>query len=190
MRRESRLRLSQGNESYWQPRLYKINRDHEQAWESAQVPQRYAKGEAFETPDRRSMGAYANFAPRTVWQFVGEPVALVAPRHPRVAQGIARSTRVPEEVLRCKGMLTCPRTGVWRGHVAPEHPLARVYNRWDRFAYVEKGQSFADPRDQHLAVAPHEVRWLWLDNANQTGASGLTEVTLSDLHDAPGAIGT
>ena len=175
---------------YWLPRLSAIYRAHEQAWDSAQVPQRYAKGETFETVDRRSMGAYANVASRTVWQFVGEPVAVVQSSHPRVVQGIARTTRVPEEVLRCKGMLVCPRTGVWAGQVAKEHPLARLYNRWDRFAYVEQGQSFPNPQDQHIAVAPHEVRWLWLDNANRIRASGLTEVSLSDLHSAQDAFKT
>ena len=175
---------------YWLPRLSAIYRDHEQAWDNAQVPQRYAKGEAFETPDRRSMGAYANTASRTVWQFVGDAVAVVQSSHPRVVQGIARTTRVPEEVLRCKGMLVCPRTGVWAGQVAKEHPLARLYNRWDRFAYVEQGQSFPNPQDQHIAVAPHEVRWLWLDNANRIRASGLTEVSLSDLHSAQDAFKT
>ncbi|WP_261802543.1 sel1 repeat family protein [Variovorax sp. PAMC28562] len=169
---------------YWLPRLHAIYREHERAWDNAQVPQRYAKGEVFETMDRRSMGAYANTATRTVWQFLGDAVAVVQSSHPRVTQGIARTTRVPEESLRCKGMLSCPRTGVWAGQVAKDHPLARLYNRWDRFAYVEKGQSFPNPEDQHIAIAPHEVRWLWLDNANQIGPSRRTEVSLSDLHGA------
>ncbi len=169
---------------YWQPRLYVLYRAHEQTWERAQVPQRYAKGEVFEVVDRSSMGKYANVAPRTVWHYLGKATPATVGPHPRVTQGIARTTRVPEEVLRCKGMLVCPRTGVWAGQVAKEHPLARLYNRWDRFAYVEQGQSFPNPQDQHIAVAPHEVRWLWLDNANRIKASGLTEVSLSDLHSA------
>jgi len=173
---------------YWLPRLNvsagREYREHEAAWERAQVPQRYAEGEAFETMDRRSMGAYARIAPSTVWHYLGEAVPVSVAPHPRVAQGIARASRVPEPLLFCKGMLPCPRTGVWGGQVSREHPLARLYNRWDRFAYVEKGQPFPDPRHQHIAVAPHEVKWLWLDNANQRQWSGVLEVTLSDLHDA------
>ncbi|MDP9901825.1 tetratricopeptide repeat protein [Variovorax ginsengisoli] len=169
---------------YWLARLAKVYRDHEQAWEDAQVPQRYAQGETFEAADRRSLGAYANYAPRTVWHYLGEASPVHVPTHPRVAQGIARSTRVPVPLLHCKGMLPCPRTGVWGGQVPRDHPMARLYNRWDRFAYVEKGQSFPDPRHQHIPIAPHEVKWLWLDNANQPQRSGIVEVTLSDLHDA------
>ncbi|APW36797.1 hypothetical protein RD110_05980 [Rhodoferax koreense] len=170
---------------YWLPRLYNVYRAHEQAWEDAQVPQRYAQGEAFEPVDRRSMGAYANIAPRTVWQYLGEAVAQQPPLYTRVVQGVARTTRVPEPPLYCRGMLPCPRTGVWAGEVREDHPLARRYNRRDRQAYVLQGQSFPNPQDQHPEIAPHEVRWLWLDNANQIGDSGLLAITLTDLHDAP-----
>jgi len=175
---------------YWLPRLnvyaHRDYREHEAAWESAQVPQRYAKGEAFETMDRSSMGQWAKISPSTVWHYLGEAAPAPVAIHPRVAQGIARATRVPEPLLFCKGMLPCPRTGVWGGQVSRDHPLARLYNRWDRFAYVEKGQPFPDPRSQHIAVAPHEVKWLWLDNANQRQWSSIVEVTLSDLHDSQG----
>jgi len=173
---------------YWLPRLNvafgREYRDHEAAWERAQVPQRYDKGEAFETMDRSSMGPYAKISASTVWHYLGEASPVPVVTHPRVAQGLARASRVPEPLLFCKGMLPCPRTGVWGGQVAKDHPLARLYNRWDRFAYVEKGQSFPDPRHQHIDVAPQEVKWLWLDNANQRQRSGIVEVTLSDLHEA------
>jgi TPR repeat protein len=172
---------------YWLAQLSAHYREHEVNWESAQVPQRYAKGEAFETTDRRSMGVYANVAPRTVWRFMGEPFPLTQVPHPRVAQGIARGTRVPEPLLRCQGLQPCPRTGVWAGELPKEHPLVRLYNRWDRFAYLQEGGRFPDPRDQHIAVTPNEVSWLWLDNANQKSESGIAEVTLSDLHDTQGA---
>jgi hypothetical protein len=171
-------------DGYWLPRLHKVYRDHEQAWQDAQVPQRYAKGEAFDAVDRRSMGAYANVAPRTVWLYVGNAVAQAQAPHPQVLQGIARTTRLPQPILRCKGMLPCPRTGVWAAQVSDNHPLARLYNRWDQQAYVSQGQPFPDPRDQHIDIAPHKVRWRWLDNANQVGPSGLLAVSLSDLHDA------
>lgn len=171
---------------YWQPRLYAVYREHEQAWERAQVPQRYAKGEAFESVSRSSMGQYASVAPRTVWHFLGEAAPATTALHPRVAQGIARMTRVPEPLLRCRGGMPCPRTGVWSAGVPKDHPLAKLYNRWDRMAYVEKDQPFPAPRDQYIDLDPHEVRWTWLDNANQARTNGIVDVTLTDLHDKQG----
>jgi len=53
---------------------------------------------------------------------------------------------------------------------------------------VQAGQSFPDPRDLYLDIAACDVIWLWLDNANQPGESGMVEVTLSDLHDAQGVV--
>jgi len=171
---------------YWRPRLHEVYREYERDWENAQVPQHYSQGEVFEAVDRSSMGVYARAGARTVWQFVGDAVPVRIPVHPRIVQGIARGTRMPEPRLRCLGALPCPRTGVWDGQVRADHPLAALYNRWDRCAYVAKGQSFPDPRDQHIGIEPHEVRWLWLDNANQIGPTGDADVTLTDLHDAQG----
>jgi hypothetical protein len=171
---------------YWRPRLNALYREHEEAWERAQVPQRYAKGEAFEVVDRSSMGQYAKVAPRTVWHYLGEAVPATVELHPRIAQGIARGTREPEPLLRCQGTQPCPRTGVWAGQEPNDHPLAQRYNRWDRSTYVEKDGYFPNPMDQGIDIASNEVSWLWLDNANHVGLSGIADVTLTDLHDAQG----
>jgi TPR repeat protein len=171
---------------YWRPRLNALYREHEEAWERAQVPQRYAKGEAFEVVDRSSMGPYAKLAPRTVWHYLGEAVPATVALHPRIVQGIARGTRVPEPALRCRGTQPCPRTGVWAAHVPNDHPLAPRFNRWDRSAYVEKDGHFPNPLEQGIDIASNEVSWLWLDNANHVRLSGIADVTLTDLHDAQG----
>lgn len=170
---------------YWLPKLLRIVREHEADWEAAQVPLYYKKGETFDTIDRSSMGIYARNATRTVWEYLGEAVAVAAPPvHPRVAQGIARASHVPNPLQYCKGMRPCPRTGIWFGSVIEKHPLAGLYNRWDRFAYLARNQPFPDPKEQHIAIAPHEVNWTWVDNANQIGPEGLASVTLSDVHEA------
>jgi len=172
---------------YWLPKLHAIYRAHEQAWAQSQVPQRYIKGEAFEPVDRSSMGQYARVAPRTVWQYLGEAIPAAAAVHPRVAQGVARSTQVPEPHVRCRGSMPCPRTGVWSGRVPRDHPMAQLYNRWDRMTYIEKGHPFPNPRDQYIDIASHDVRWTWLDNANQARVNGIVDVTLTDLHGEQGA---
>ena len=168
---------------YWLPRLGTTVHPWQQQWNAAQVPQRYAQGEAFEALNRRAMGEHAPVA--TVrWHYLGQPVpAPAAPVHPRVAQGVARPTRVPEPPLLCRGQLACPRSGVWTPNLLDDaHPLARVFlDRWDRTAYVMEGQPFPDLRERYLAIAPHELRWRWIDNANRVGPGGLSYISLHDL---------
>ncbi len=171
---------------YWQPRLYALHREHEQVWERAQVPQRYEKGETFETVDRSSMGPYAKVAPRTVWHYMGEAVATTIGSHPLVAQGIARSTSMPEPLVRCQGSQPCPRTGVWLASIPKDHSFAARYNRWDRQSYVAHGRAFPDSGDGHLHIEPSTVTWLWLGNANELGFGGVANVSLGH----PGAEGT
>lgn len=164
---------------YWQPRLYALHREHEQAWERMQVPQRYEKGEAFEAVDRSSMGQYAKIAPRTVWHYMGEAVSMTATPHPYVAQSIARSVPMPEPLERCRGTQPCPRTGVWLASIAEDHLFAARYNRWDRQRYVAHGQAFPDFGGSHLYIEPGAVTWLWLGNANESGFGGVAHVSLS-----------
>ncbi len=163
---------------YWQPRLYALHREHEQVWERAQVPQRYDKGETFEIVDRSSMGRYAKVAPRTVWHYMGEAVSMTVPPHPLVAQGIARSTHMPEPLVRCQGTQPCPRTGVWSASIPKDHPFAARYNRWDRQSYVAHGQAFPESGSRHLYIEPSAVTWLWLGNANEAGFGGVAHVSL------------
>ncbi|QNK75268.1 sel1 repeat family protein [Variovorax sp. PAMC28562] len=173
-------------DGYWLLRLHAVRRDHERVWEQVQVPQRYAQGEAFEPVSRASMGQYATVAARTVWHYVGEAVPVTQHVHPLVIRGIARVTRVPEPRVECRGHRPCPRIGIWFGDLPDNHPLATRYNRWDRQAYLEAGQSFPDPAALQLEVAAGEVRWLWCDNANQARPSGIVDVTLTDLSGAKG----
>jgi hypothetical protein len=93
---------------YWLARLKEQGREYQREWNSRQLPQHYAKGERFDATDRSSMGEYARFnSPQ--WHYQGEAVKRAnAPPHPKVMQGIARSTRVPEPLLRCTGSRPCP----------------------------------------------------------------------------------
>jgi hypothetical protein len=170
---------------YWLPQLLEARDERHLQWDRAQMPQRYARGEAFEQ-NRRGLSPHDG---RVMWHYVGVPARRAAQAgDPRVAQGVARATRLPAPRQTCAGSATCPRTGVWFGHIKGDHPLAATFNRWDRQAYVQAGQSFPDPRDLYLDIAACDVIWLWLDNANQPGESGMVEVTLSELHNAQGVI--
>lgn len=75
---------------------------------------------------------------------------------------------------------TCPQTGVWAASVADEHPLSAVFNQWHAQAYVDQGQKFPAPKDQHLDIASREVTWRWLANANETRAPGLVYIRVSE----------
>jgi hypothetical protein len=165
---------------YWVPLYDLVRGDVQREWNETMTPMHYKRGEAFP-----SLAKYIEPGTGEVsWHYLGEPVPVTQAPNPRVAQGIARGTRVPEPLLRCNGAQPCPRTGVWAGQVPKDHPLARLYNRWDRFAYVQQDRPFPNPHDQCIDIAPQEVSWLWLDNANQRRRSGIVDVTLSDLHEA------
>jgi uncharacterized protein len=170
---------------YWLPQLTQSVREFQIEWSERQVPQRYARGEAFETPDRRSLGEYAKLI-AVQWHYMGEPVKLAAPAPPiEVARGVARMGRIPMPLLVCRGSRPCPRTGIWEPQVDDGHVLAKAFHEQNRQAYVEKGKSFPNPRDVYLDIDPREVQWLWADNANQPAAVG-KQITLTDLHDEQG----
>ena len=170
---------------YWFAQLAQSVREFQREWNQRQVPQRYAQGERFETPDRRSLGEYAKLI-AVQWHYKGEPVKLADPAPPvEVARGIARMGRIPLPLVICRGGKPCPRTGIWEPRIEGEHALAKVFDSVSRQAYVEKGQSFPDPREMHLDIEPHQIRWLWTDHANEPAAVG-TQITLSDLHDEQG----
>lgn len=167
---------------YWIAQLLEERDARAAAWNRAQLPQRYAQREAFDS-DREAMGLSRHDG-RIMWHYLG--VAFKRPEaevHPLVTQGIARTTRIPEPQQHCAGDALCPKTGVWFGSVPKEHPQASSFNRWDRQLYLETGQAFPDPRLLQLSIEPVDVSWLWLDNANVPGFAGVLDVTLSDLHD-------
>ncbi|HVL07791.1 DUF6396 domain-containing protein [Variovorax boronicumulans] len=165
---------------YWLAQLLEDRDARSAAWNRAQVPQRYAQREAFES-DRKAMGLSAHDG-RLMWHYVGVPFPRAEPRvDPRIAQGIARSTVVPEYALTCAGDVACPKTGVWSASIPKDHPSAARYNRWDRQSYVTQGQEFPNPESSHLHLEPGAVTWLWLGNANESGFGGVAYVSLSRL---------
>jgi uncharacterized protein len=80
--------------------------------------------------------------------------------------------------LQCNGLGKCPETGIWEGRISADHPLAALYNQWNRQAFVEAGQAFPDARRQHLDVAPADVRWTWLGSPNSLRVSGVHDIAL------------
>ncbi|HYP71205.1 MAG TPA: DUF6396 domain-containing protein, partial [Variovorax sp.] len=170
---------------YWLAQLTQSVREFQIEWNQRQVPLRYAQGERFDTPERKSLGEYAKVI-AVQWHYMGEPLKLADAAPPvEVARGIARMSRLPMPLVICRGSNLCPRTGIWEPEVEDEHALANVFHDTNRQAYVEKGQPFPDPRDMYLDIEPHEVQWLWADNANGPAAVG-KQVTLTDLHDEQG----
>ena len=170
---------------YWLAQLTQSVREFQREWNGRQVPLRYARGEAFDIPDRRSLGEYAKVL-SVVWHYMGEPVKQPDPAPPMVvARGIARMGRIPVPLLICRGSRPCPRTGIWEPRIEAEHVLAKVFDGISRQAYLERGQPFPDPRDVHLDIDASAVQWLWTDHANQPAPVG-KQITLSDLHDEQG----
>ncbi|MDR6741723.1 hypothetical protein J2X56_003748 [Herbaspirillum sp. 1173] len=96
-------------------------------------------------------------------------------------QGVLREIPVPSRELLATGLLPAPATGIWHGRIDPAHPLAKVFNQWNRQAYVEEGQPFPDPRDRGLDISPKEIEWQWLDQANQPLPSGRKAITIRNF---------
>jgi len=171
---------------YWLAQLNQRVREYQRDWNNAQLPLRYEKGEAFEALNKRSLGEPGQYLSAR-WFFLGEARQLPAPAPPpEVARGVARLSQWPAWAQRCRGARPCPRTGVWIGRISSEHALAKVFNRFERQAYVQEGQPFPDPKALHLDIAAHEVHWWWADNANQPGPAGIRLITLTDRHDDQG----
>lgn len=161
---------------YWIARLTHPRTDRHLAWNAAQLPMRYDKGELF---DRRREGLEPSDG-RLQFHYLGMPVAQAAlpplPLDLRVAQGIAREAERPMPELRCSGDTVCPATGIWAAHVADDHPLAAVFNQWHRQSYVIAGQPFPDPRSTPLNVDPGAITWIWWGQANHEQPAGVTHV--------------
>ena len=153
---------------YWHPQCRRATREHKLAWDQQAVPLRYAQGETFDT-DLPGLDRYASLQ----WHYLGEAVKLADAAPPfRVTQGIARTNRLPTPAVECHGGRPCPRTGIWFGYLPKDHPLALRYNRWDRQAYLEAGQSFPDPAALQPDLAAADVRWPRHDNASQPPRDG------------------
>ncbi|HDR9039028.1 TPA: sel1 repeat family protein [Burkholderia vietnamiensis] len=141
-------------------------------------PERYRAGERFEAPTLAWLGAE-----HVQWHFLGEARPMPPGRDVYLTRmidaGWLRQIPSPSLQHRCYGVQNCPETGIWEGRVADDHPLAALYNLWHRQAFVEKGQSFPDPREHHLDIEAEQVKWTWLGSPNRDGtAPGGQEIAL------------
>ncbi|WP_233873551.1 SEL1-like repeat protein [Paraburkholderia adhaesiva] len=100
------------------------------------------------------------------------------PRAALVKSGLLRPLADWPQPMSCDGGRKCPQTGIWEARVAARHPLAALYNRWDRQAFVEKGANFPDPQQQHLDISAHDVRWTWLGSPNQIHIANVYKIAL------------
>ena len=93
--------------------------------------------------------------------------------------GLLREVPKLDSLIQCDGKQRCPQTGIWEGRVAADHPLAGLYNRWDRQAFVEKGQAFPNPAERSVDIAATDVRWTYLGSPNgDTGMAGILDIRL------------
>ncbi|WP_343726182.1 hypothetical protein [Herbaspirillum huttiense] len=165
---------------YWIAQLVKPYTPRQVAWNAAQVPMHYEQGESFTPPDdvTKESGVLR-------FHYLGIPVPKApAARHVpdwRVPQGVLREIPIPSRELLATGLLPAPATGIWHGRIDPAHPLAKVFNQWNRQAYVEEGQPFPDPRDRGLDISPKEIEWQWLDQVNQPLPSGRKAITIRNF---------
>lgn len=166
---------------YWIAQLRDPREPRLAAWNAAQIPMRYERGESFE-PSRVGLDASDGVLR---FHYLGTPVPqdAAAKHRPdwRVPQGVLREVPVPSRDLRSTGLLPAPATGIWHGSIDPAHPLAKVFNQWTRQAYVEEGQAFPDPRDRGLDISPKDIEWQWLDQANQPLPSGRKDITIRNF---------
>ncbi|MPV68353.1 sel1 repeat family protein [Burkholderia sp. BE17] len=142
------------------------------------TPERYQIGERFGSP------LFDWLATEQVqWHYLGEAYALPPQQYDflkhMIETGLLRE--VPESVspVRCNGQQRCPQTGIWESRVTAEHPMATLYNRWDRQAFVEKGQAFPPAEDQFIDVAMSDLQWTYLGSPNtETGMPGIYTIGL------------
>lgn len=142
------------------------------------MPEHYQIGEHFRAP------LFDWLAPEQVqWHYLGEAYALPPQRDDflkhMIDTGLLRE--VPELALpiQCNGQQRCPQTGIWESRVDDEHPMATLYNRWDRQAFVEKGQTFPHAGDSFIDVSMKDVKWTYLGSPNaETGMPGIQAIGL------------
>ncbi|SFU24776.1 SEL1-like repeat protein [Paraburkholderia aspalathi] len=66
-----------------------------------------------------------------------------------------------------------------QSHVASDHPMAVLYNRWDQQAFVEKDHAFPHPGERFIDAAIADVQWTYLGSPNaETGMPGIREIGL------------
>ena len=143
------------------------------------LPERYEAGERFDPPFHNWLAADA-----VQWHYLGEAYRLPPQRGEFLANlvdaGMLREVSPPASALQCAGdSQRCPQTGIWEGRVAADHPKAALYNRWDRQAFVEKGQAFPSPSAQSIDIAASDIRWTFLGSPNEeTSVAGIVNIAL------------
>jgi len=143
------------------------------------LPERYEAGERFDPPFQNWLAADA-----VQWHYLGEAYRLPPQRGEFLANlvdaGMLREVPPPASALQCRGDAQgCPESGIWEGRVAADHPKAALYNRWDRQAFVEKGQAFPSPSAQFIDIAASDIRWTFLGSPNEeTGVAGIVNIAL------------
>lgn len=142
------------------------------------TPERYQVGERFET----SSLDWLTDA-QVQWHYLGEAYVLPPQREDflkhMINVGVLREVPELGAQARCNGEQRCPRTGIWEGRVADDHPMAVLYNRWDQQAFVEKGQAFPRAGARFIDVAASDVQWKYLGSPNaETGMAGIYAIGL------------
>ncbi|MGS0891922.1 DUF6396 domain-containing protein [Burkholderia stagnalis] len=142
------------------------------------LPERYEAGERFEAPSHDWLSP-----DRVQWYYLGEAYRLPPQRAEFLANlinaGLLREVPSSSIVLPCTGDRRCPETGIWEGRVAADHPSAMLYNRWDRQAFIEKGQAFPHAGDRFIDVDMGDVQWTYLGSPNaETGMPGIYAISL------------
>jgi hypothetical protein len=142
------------------------------------TPERYRAGERFEASSFDWLTS-----DKVQWHYLGEAYALPPQRYDFLKQminaGFLREVPEPVPPVRCNGQQRCAQTGIWESRVADDHPMAALYNRWDRQAFVEKDHAFPQPAAQFIDVAAHDLQWTYLGSPNaETGMPGIREIGL------------
>lgn len=141
---------------YWLPYLIEVTEPRQAAWNAAQVPHQYKRGESFAV----HRAGLASHDGRIMWAFMGLPEKAPARvAHALVRAGILREVALTGTALRCTAGKTCPHTGIWAPAVVPEHPHGDLIKQWWRQAFVEEGQPMPDETDWGLPVTPGGVVW-------------------------------
>jgi hypothetical protein len=96
-----------------------------------------------------------------------------------VKAGLLRQVPEVANSLQCNGLQRCTQTAIWESRVAPDHPLAMLYNRWDQQSFVETGEPFPDSHSPFLDIAPVDLQWTYLGSPNaDADAPGIRKITL------------
>ncbi|RKE23960.1 TPR repeat protein [Paraburkholderia sp. BL23I1N1] len=142
------------------------------------TPERYQVGERFEASSLDWLAA-----DHVQWHYLGEAYALPPQRDDflrhMINTGFLREVPEPASPVLCNGRQRCPQTGIWEGRVASDHPMAVLYNRWDRQAFVEKDHAFPHPGGQFIDIATGDLQWTYLGSPNgDTGMPGILNILL------------